>query len=68
MRNVAPKISPEEYLLAPLSPQERLDATFRIAREAFKNKSLTLEDIEVAVKKVRRRLYAKRQKATQSRR
>jgi hypothetical protein len=51
------RINPEEYILAVLSTQERLDAAFRIAREAFKGTSLTLEDIEGAVRKVRRRPY-----------
>ena len=49
----AKKISPEDYILAVLSPKERLEAAFDIAREAFKNTSLRLADIELAVRKVR---------------
>jgi DNA-binding IclR family transcriptional regulator len=62
MKATAQQISPEEYILAALSPQERVEAAFRIAQEAFKNTTLTLDDIEAAVRKVRRRLYAQRQK------
>ena len=54
----AKKISPEDYILAVLSPKERLEAAFDMAREAFKNTSLRLADVEVAVKKVRKKAYA----------
>jgi GH35 family endo-1,4-beta-xylanase len=63
MKALARQINPEEYLLAVFSPEERLEAAFRIAREAFKETSLTLADVETAVRKVRRRAYiAKREK------
>lgn len=62
MKATAQQINPEEYILAVLSPEDRVEAAFRIAREAFKNTSLTLDDVEAAVRKVRRRRYAQRQK------
>ena len=62
------QVSPEEYILAPLSAQERLEAAFRIAQEAFKVRALSFSDVESAVRKVRRRLYADKQKTAQSRR
>ena len=52
----------EAYILAVLSPQDRLEAALRIAREAFQDTTLTLADIEVAVRKVRRKHYAGAQK------
>jgi len=61
------QINPEEYILAVLSPQERLDAALRLAREAFQGTTLTLEDVENAVRKVRRKRYAKTQVKTKSR-
>ncbi len=64
----AKKISPEDYVLAVLSPKERLEAAFNMAREAFKNTSLRLADVELAVKKVRKKACAERQKKGPSRR
>ena len=40
MKTIENRIDPEEYILAVLSPQERLGATLRIAREAFEGTSL----------------------------
>ena len=60
----AQKINPEEYILSALSPEERLDAAFRVARAAFRDAKLTQEDIETAVRKVRRKRYAARAKKT----
>jgi len=60
------KIAPEDYILAALSPRERFEAAFNLAREAFKDSSLTLDDIEAAVKKVRKRAYAERQRKNPS--
>jgi len=54
----AKKIDPENYILSVLSPEDRLDAAFRIAGEAFKKKRLTMNDIEKAVKSVRRKSFA----------
>lgn len=56
--SLEPIIDPEIYILSVLSPEERLDAAFGLAREAFRNTSLTLQDIEKAVKKVRRRVHS----------
>jgi hypothetical protein len=56
------KIRPEEYILSALSPEERLDAALRIAREGFRKTKLTLKDIENAVKKIRRMAYEKKAK------
>jgi hypothetical protein len=52
----AEQIRPEEYVLAALSPEERLDAALRIAREAFRGTKLSAADLEAAVRRVRRRL------------
>lgn len=60
MRAVAAKISPEDYILAVLSPEDRLDAAFKIAGEAFKKTKLTMKDIDNAVKAVRRKAYEKK--------
>jgi hypothetical protein len=60
MGTAVQKIDPEEYILAVLPPRERLDAALKIAGEVFKDKSLTLRDIESAVKSVRRKAYAKK--------
>ena len=64
MKAGAEKISPEEYLLAALSPEQRLEAAFRVAREAFRDAKLTVDDVEAAVRKVRRKRYAARGKKT----
>jgi hypothetical protein len=56
------KISPEEYILSVLSPEDRLEAALQIARESFRKTALTIEDIERAVKKVRSRAYEKSRK------
>lgn len=67
MKATEQRVSPEEYILAVLSPQERLEAALRVAREAFKGTTLTLVDVEAAVRKVRRNLYAERQKKAKGR-
>lgn len=56
----AKKINPEDYILSVLSPEDRLDAAFKIAREAFKKTKLTVKDIDNAVKSVRRKTYGKK--------
>ena len=56
----AKKINPEDYILSVLSPEERLDAAFKVAKEAFKGTKLTLKDVDNAIKKVRRRTYEKK--------
>ncbi len=56
----AKKINPEDYILSALSPEDRLDAAFKVARAAFKKTPLTMKDIDNAVKKVRRKAYGKK--------
>lgn len=56
----AKKINPEDYILSVLSPEERLDAAFKVAKEAFKGTRLTMKDIDTAVKTVRRKAYGKK--------
>lgn len=56
----AKKINPEDYILSVLSPEERLNAAFKVAREAFKGTKLTMKDIENAVETVRRKAYEKK--------
>ncbi|MFQ5668524.1 MAG: hypothetical protein ACE5I7_19135 [Candidatus Binatia bacterium] len=68
MKNASAKVRPDECILAALSPQERLDAALRVAREAFKGTELTLVDMEAAVRKVRRKRHAARGTQTASRR
>jgi hypothetical protein len=44
------KIKPEEFILAALSPEERLEAAFSVARAAFRKTGLKVGDIEQTVK------------------
>jgi hypothetical protein len=53
-------INPEDYILSVLSCEDRLDAAFKVAREAFKETKLTVRDIDKAVKLVRRKAYGKK--------
>jgi len=62
------RVRPDEYILAALSPEERLGAALRVAREAFKETKLTLADVEAAVRKVRRKRHAARGTQAASRR
>jgi hypothetical protein len=57
MKATAEKINPEDYILSVLSPEDRLDASFKIAKEAFKKTKLTMKDIENSVKSIRRKIY-----------
>ena len=57
MRTAAQKVNPEDFILSALSPEDRLDAAFEVAREAFKKTRLTMKDIDNAVKSVRRKAY-----------
>ena len=50
-------VDPEDYILSVLSPEDRLDAALKIAREALKGTKLTMQDIDSAVKSVRRKAY-----------
>ena len=54
------KVNAEDYILAVLTPEERLEAAFNLAKEAFKKTTLTMKDIQQAVKTVRRKAYEKR--------
>jgi hypothetical protein len=62
LRTAATKVRPEDYILSVLPPEDRLDAAFRVAREAFKKTKLTMKDIDKAVGLVRRRAYEKETK------
>ena len=56
----AKKVNPEDYILSVLSPEDRLDAAFKVAQEAFKKTKLTVKDIDNAVKSVRRKAYERK--------
>ena len=58
--STAKKIDPENYILSVLSPEDRLDAAFRVAGEAFKKTKLTVKDIDIAAKAVRKKAYGKK--------
>ena len=60
MRAAAQKVNPEDFILSALSPEDRLDAAFEVAREAFKKTRLTMKDIDNAVNSVRRKAYEKK--------
>jgi hypothetical protein len=60
MRSSAKKIDPGDYILAVLSPRDRLEAALKVAAQAFKKSKLTVQDIENAVKTVRRKSYGKK--------
>ena len=53
------KIDPEDYILSVLSPEDRLDAAFRVAGEAFKKTRLTMKDVDNDIKTVRKKVYGK---------
>jgi hypothetical protein len=57
LRTTSIKITPEDYILSVLTPEERLDAAFRVAEAAFIGACLTLVDIENAVKMIRSNAY-----------
>ncbi len=50
MKATARRIDPEEFILSVLTPQERCEAAMRVAREAFRDSTLTMDDIEAAVR------------------
>ena len=56
----AKKIDTEDFILSALSPEDRLDAAFKVAGEAFKKNMLTMKDIENVVKTVRRNAYERK--------
>ena len=57
MKMTRKAIDPEDYILSVISPEDRLDAALKIAREAFKGTKLTMKDINNAVKSIRRKAY-----------
>jgi len=65
---VMKKVVPEDYTLTVLSLVERFEAAIKVAREAFKGASVTISDIQAAVRNVRKKVYAERQKKSPSRR
>ena len=56
----AKKVNPEDYILSVLPPEDRLDAAFKVAQEAFKKTKLTMKDIDDAIKSVRKKAYEKK--------
>ena len=60
MKTATKKSNPEAYILSVLSSEDRLDAAFKIAREAFKKTNLTSEDIDKAIKSVKKDEILKR--------
>ena len=68
MKASARRVAPDEFILAALSPEQRLDAAFRIAREAFRHTELTLDDVQDAVRRVRRKRYGAASQKTTGRR
>jgi len=61
MKPARKAIDPEDYILSVLSPEDRLDAALKIAREIFKGTKLTMKDINNAVKSGRRKAYEKKE-------
>lgn len=55
MKGRALKVSPEDFIPAVLSPKERVEVAFRVTQEAFRGSTLTLADVEAAVRRVRRK-------------
>lgn len=60
MRVTAREVNPEDYILSALNPEDRLDAAFKVAKEAFRKTKLTTKDIDNAVKSVRRKAHEKK--------
>ena len=60
MRVAVQRVNPEDFILSALSPEDRLDAAFEVAREVFRKTHLTMKDIDNAVKLVRRKAYEKK--------
>ncbi len=55
MKSTAKKINPEDFILSVLSPEDRLNAAFDVAKAAFKKTRLNVDDIQKSVKAVRRK-------------
>ena len=56
----AKKVNPEDFILSVLTPEDRLNAAFDVAREAFRKKKVTMKDIDSAVKSVRSKAHEKK--------
>jgi len=56
----AKKVNTEDFILSALSPEDRFNAAFDVAREAFRKGRLSMKDIDYAVKSVRRKAYEKK--------
>jgi hypothetical protein len=52
----------DEFILAALTPQERLEAALKLARAVFRDSTLSMEDLEAAIRKVRRHIYERQAK------
>ena len=50
-------VDPEDNILSVLSPEDRLDAALKIARETFKGTKLAMKNMNDAVQLVRRNAY-----------
>lgn len=59
MMKARKEVSPSEFILSVLSPEERLEVSLKIVQEAFKDTNLELKDIEEAVQRIRRKIYEK---------
>jgi hypothetical protein len=59
MKAIGERVDPEDYILAALPPEERLDAAFTVASEVFKKTRLTVKGIDNAVKSIRRKTCEK---------
>jgi GH35 family endo-1,4-beta-xylanase len=60
VKTTAQKISPEDYILSVLSPEDRIDAAFMVAREAFKKRQLTMNDVKQSISLIRGKIYGKK--------
>jgi hypothetical protein len=60
MKATVEKVTPEDYILSVLSPEDRLDAVLKIAKEAFKKTKLNMRDIENSVQSIRRKIYGEK--------
>ena len=57
MASRATKIKPEEFILSALSKNERINAALTVAGEAFKHTDLSMDDIDNAVKAIRKKEF-----------
>lgn len=60
MKTSLKRVNPEDYILSALKPDERLEAAFKLAKEVFHKTSLTVQDIDSAVKSLRKKAYGKK--------